>query len=134
MEKAKTKPRGSRLYWMCLPFVIVGMILAIGCGILAISMSTWQDAKDLAQLTLIECLDGNREYCGYVIEFPCWQELKQAVAQSDERYSIEVLWYNLEDEVCCRGGDEVYMQVNVADEAYRILWYEGILEYCEAVE
>lgn len=100
----------------------------------AIQAGLIYDPKQAAQDTVVQCLAGSREFCGYLTDSPCWAAMQQSAEQSANEYTIDVLWYNWEDQICCRGGDEVYMQVNFSNgNTFRVLWYEESLESCEVV-
>lgn len=122
--------------------IILGLTLLVACG--AILFAGYQfyqlldgltDAKDRAIQSVARCLDATSEeqdsVCGLLAFSPCWDDIQQAMERSNTQYAIEVLWYNGEDHIPNRGGDEVYLEVTFADEStFRVLWYEGMLEEC----
>lgn len=115
-------------------------ISAIACGILMLAIYNFLDAwtkydpKQSAQKTVERCIGGSTEACGYIASFPCLADMYRSVSEPNNQYSIDVLWYNQEGEICCRGGDEVYLQVNFTNgDAFKLLWYEGTLEQCDVV-
>ena len=95
-------------------------------------------ALPIAIATVSQCLGASVEEqttCGPIITLPCWQVIQQTVGQTNQPYMVDILWYNWEDHIPNRGGDEVYMEVTLFEgNVFRILWYEGRLEYCEVVE
>ena len=89
-----------------------------------------QYPKESAIVHVIDCLDDNND-CGLVTETPCWD----IISQSETAYAVAVLWYNQEDEICCRGGDEIMLEIKYTDgSVLNILSYEGFFEQCEIVD
>lgn len=121
--------------------VLAGLAIlgAMTCGIVILAAYSllsgrFYDPKQAAEETLVQCLDGSKEICGYVTSSQCWADVQQVASQVNNPYSIDVIWYNWEDEICCRGGDEVYMQIEFSSgDAFKLLWYEGTIEQCEVV-
>lgn len=111
--------------------LIFGVLIVI--GIIVSMMWLAGDPKMAAEETLAECLFEDGDPCEEIAEFACWDDMRETVSRTGGRYSTNVIWHNLEDELCCHNSDEVYMQVNVANKAYNVLWFEGTLQYCEAV-
>jgi hypothetical protein len=123
---------------------VVGCFIALilACSIVTFAgyrfMQAWgeYDPKAAATARVIQCLEAgeeeNQKLCGLITNFPCWNLIQEAKSKTRSQYQIDVLWYNWEDELPNRGGDEVYLQVTFTDgRAIKILWYEGTLESCE---
>ncbi len=94
------------------------------------------DPKEQATEKVIQCLNATQEeqqqLCGLLTGYPCLKAIPQSINNTNQEYEVEILWYNWDDHIPNRGGDEVYLQVTFSDETiFRILWYEGTLEYCE---
>ncbi len=110
--------------------VIISIIV---CGVLYGLLSLWAsyDPKESAISTARRCLEQQPGSCGRITATPCLAALYQSASQPDNEYQINVFLYNGEDVVCCRGGDEVSLQVDFTNgDSYRLLWYEGFLEEC----
>jgi hypothetical protein len=131
--------KGQQLIILCLIFVLVcGVIVFEGYKLLeSLEFVSGYDPKDAAIEKVTQCLDDDgenqQETSGLITYFPGWDAIKQSADKTNNQYSVDVLWYNWEDQIPNRGGDEVYLQVSFSDDnVFRILWYEGGLEYCES--
>lgn len=61
----------------------------------------------------------------------CWAILQEAVAHSSNQYTMTVVYYNWEDDIPWRGGDEIIVQVNFANSRpVMVFTYEGCIDYC----
>lgn len=136
-------PCGSILMLRNKRLLLIRLSIAVAfvCGVIIFAsyrfFESWSeyDPKEAAIEKVTQCLDAEdkeqEETCGLVTNFPCWNSIK-SIVNTNNQYSVEVLWYNWEDRIPSRGGDEVYLQVTFADDnVFRILWYEGGLEHCE---
>lgn len=127
---SKDRYRRWLIGFMVISVIIVGAMILVAYNL----FESWTyDPKQSAKDTVNQCLNQSSEACGYLDTSPCLTAMHEAASFSRNQYSIDVLWYNREDEICCRGGDEVYLQLNFTNgDSYRLLWYEGTLEQCEA--
>jgi hypothetical protein len=122
------------------------LTLLVACGTILFAgyqfyqlLEAWTayDAKESAIESVARCFDATSEeqdsVCGLLLFSPCLDGIQQAMERSNNQIAIEVLWYNWEDNIPNRGGDEVYLEVTFSDEhIFRILWYEGTLEECQS--
>jgi hypothetical protein len=124
----------SKKKLLIIPFILLilvcSLITFVGYRLLE------YDPKEAALETVTQCVNAEdeqqQESCGLITDLPCWNAIKQSADTTNDQYSVDILWYNWEDEIPNRGGDEVYLQVTFSDgNIFRILWYEGWLEYCE---
>jgi hypothetical protein len=134
MRDATTTASGGYQKWL-IGFILISMI---ACGVVSLVgynlLKSWgaYDPEPNAEATVRRCLDQEADACGYITASLCLEEMHRSASRSGNAYEIEVMWYNQEDEICCRGGDEVYLQVNFINrDRYNLLWYEGTLEQCE---
>lgn len=129
-----TKSNGGYQKWV----IVLILISAIIGGALILAgynlLESWAsyDPKQIAENTIRRCLDQQSDSCGYITSSACLQDMRRSASETENAYQINVIWYNWEDKICCRGGDEVYLRVDFTNgDEYNILWYEGTLEQCE---
>jgi len=61
----------------------------------------------------------------------CWSILQEAVVPSSNQYTMTVVYYNWEDDIPWRGGDEITVQVDFANSrSVMVFTYEGCVDYC----
>ena len=61
----------------------------------------------------------------------CWSILQEAVAHSSNQYTMTVVYYNWEDDIPWRGGDEIIVQVDFANSRpVTVFTYQGGIDYC----
>ena len=132
MRKRKTNSNRVAVYFLAL-IVLSATVFAISHQIYSQLVAGLNyDPEQAASQQVYRCLIGYDDACGYLISHSesCLDDIQNAA--SKHAYEIQTLWYNHEDKICCRGGDEVLKQVNFSNgESYRVLWYEGAIEWCE---
>ncbi len=86
-----------------------------------------QAIQDVRQC--LETAEPSYDVCGRLIEQAAWATLQEQLDLPNSDYFISIVWYNWEDNVCCRGGDEILLRVDFANsETFYLLWYDGLLE------
>ena len=123
--------------------IVLTIALVMGIAALAcVSISwlfghLWSNPRAEAVEDVRQCLEAARasaeipsyEVCGRLIGQPDWSAIAEQLRDSIDDYSISIVWYNYEDNVCCRGGDEILLQVDFTNgQTFYLLWYEGLLE------